>query len=229
MFKQRFLSYEEYGNAVFSDLVLLDGTDSADEFTANNFASVYLENEGEGNFKIIPLTDRLQYAPLFGICPFDIDSDEFLDMVIVGNMYGFNPFWGRADAMNGAVLTGNGNGAFKFINYPSSGFIAGGDAKALVKMPITNDKVIFIVSQNQDSLECYSLNKPRRFLSIRGDEAWAEIELKNGMTRKEEFYYGSSYLSQSARVLYISEAMASVIIYNFRGEKRVISNLNSFE
>ena len=53
-------------------------------------------------------------------------------------------------------------------------------------------------------------------------EVSALIRLKNGKSEKREFYYGSSFRFQSARFININENVASVIILNDEGEKRII-------
>jgi hypothetical protein len=52
-----------------------------------------------------------------------------------------------------------------------------------------------------------------------GDES-AVITSKNGAIQKQEFYYGSSFLSQSARFLTLNSNVASVEITNNKGQKR---------
>ena len=48
------------------------------------------------------------------------------------------------------------------------------------------------------------------------------ITYKNGISRKTEFYYGSSYLSQSARYINTDENTKSVVILNNKGQNRKI-------
>lgn len=47
----------------------------------------------------------------------------------------------------------------------------------------------------------------------------AKIESK-GKTRKQEFYYGSSYYSQSSRILKVYDYMRKVNIVKYNGEQR---------
>jgi hypothetical protein len=42
---------------------------------------------------------------------------------------------------------------------------------------------------------------------------WAELKLKNGKTRKHEFYYGTSFTSQSSRKLVIPEYVDEVVLH----------------
>ena len=53
---------------------------------------------------------------------------------------------------------------------------------------------------------------------------FAVVQLKNGQKRKEEFYYGSSFLSQSGRFIELNPSVGSVEITNTKKEKRLINN-----
>jgi hypothetical protein len=53
-------------------------------------------------------------------------------------------------------------------------------------------------------------------------DAYAQVEVSNGGSYKQEFYHGSSYLSHSSRTLLLSDDIASVVIFDFSGKKRII-------
>jgi enediyne biosynthesis protein E4 len=55
------------------------------------------------------------------------------------------------------------------------------------------------------------------------DEAFALVTLANGKTFRHEFYYGSTYLSQSSRTLRYSGSVVRIEVYNFRGERKEIT------
>ena len=50
----------------------------------------------------------------------------------------------------------------------------------------------------------------------------AFITYKNGTKRKQEIYYGSSFLSQSARFLHLDDNMQAVEIVDDKGNKRSV-------
>jgi hypothetical protein len=45
---------------------------------------------------------------------------------------------------------------------------------------------------------------------------------KDGRKKHVEFYYGSSYLSQSSRKLELTDSMSKIVITDFKGTKREI-------
>ena len=53
-------------------------------------------------------------------------------------------------------------------------------------------------------------------------EVAALVRLKNGKVRREEFYYGESYLSQSARFMDLSGPFEWAEIIDDRGKKRIV-------
>jgi hypothetical protein len=60
-------------------------------------------------------------------------------------------------------------------------------------------------------------------LDLLPGDTGAQIELKDGRKRKEEFYYGASFLSQSDRFMLLQPGMVSVSVKGDRGNKRSIS------
>jgi hypothetical protein len=54
-----------------------------------------------------------------------------------------------------------------------------------------------------------------------GDKA-IYITLRNGQTRKEELYYGNSFLSQSSRFICIDSSMVKVEAVNGKNKKRML-------
>ena len=78
---------------------------------------------------------------------------------------------------------------------------------------------MFLISGNSDSLHAYRLNKPNhKILSINPDDTYASTTFRDSMKCRQEFYYCSSYLSQSSRRLTISPNIQTVVIYNSLGK-----------
>jgi hypothetical protein len=217
--KNRFENYKSYSEATIDSVLSEEELKMAKINTATCFESLYLENLGNGRFRPISLPEMAQYAPLYGMLPGDFNGDNFLDLLIVGNEFGNNAFWGRIDALNGMLLEGLGNGDFKVKNYTESGFFVPGDAKALVGLPVDENKLLVLASQNQDSLRVFELNFPADIRRVDPRSAWALIQLGDGKVRKQEFYYGESYYSQSARYLSLPEGVKNFTIYGYSGEK----------
>ena len=66
----------------------------------------------------------------------------------------------------------------------------------------------------------YELKKKTSILNVQPFDASAIIEYANGKKRKEEFYYGNSFLSQSARFISYNEKVKGITIIDQKGVSR---------
>ncbi len=145
----------------------------------------------------------------------------------MGNDYGMEPYSGRHDAFNGLLLKGTGKGDFNSLSIEESGFFVKGDAKGLAKIHTANNEDIWIATQNQDSLLVYA-KRPNaeiadaKWMNLKPDDFCADITYRNGKKRRVEFYYGSTYLSQSSRKFLIEKEAAKITVTNFKGAKREV-------
>ena len=64
-------------------------------------------------------------------------------------------------------------------------------------------------SQNKNVLKLYQLQRPVHSIPVDPTDIYALIRFKNGKIQKQEFYYGSSFLSQSSRFLQTDSNMPS--------------------
>jgi hypothetical protein len=103
-----------------------------------------------------------------------------------------------------------------------SGIYIPGNGKGLVKLLGPSGNYLVAASQNRDALKLFSLKKKTGCLRVNPDDMSALIRFKNGNIQKEEFYYGSSFLSQSARFLNTDSSVVSLTIVNRKGQRRVV-------
>lgn len=220
--KKRFLTYKEFGKATIHDIFRADEMKDALKLQANNFESSYIENLGNRKFKMHPLPVLAQLAPLYGMVADDFNEDGNLDIVMNGNDYGTEVGNGRYDALNGLVMIGDGNGKFKALSILQSGLYIPGNGKALIKCRGINDNYLLVASQNKGPLKIFSSKVRHKIISILPNEKYAIHTLKNGRKRKEEFYTGHSFLSQSSSFILMNKNVKSIEIRNFKGQKRFI-------
>jgi hypothetical protein len=174
-----------------------------------------------------PLPLQAQAAPVYGMMSEDIDGDGNLDILLAGNDYGMDPYTGRNDAFMGVCLKGDGKGNFTPLTIAQSGFFVPGDAKALAKIHDAKGEDLYVATQNQDSVMVYakSINtKNSKWINLQPEDFTADIIYKNGNKKHVEFYYGNTYLSQSSRKFEITNNVNKIIITNYKGAKREISN-----
>ena len=153
----------------------------------------------------------------------DFDGDNKLDIIINTNDFGTEVSTGRYDALNGLVLKGNGDGTFTTLSILQSGIYISGNGKALVKLRGKNGKYLIAAGQNRGPLKIFELKKNINTIPVQANEVSAQVKYKNGLTQKQEFYYGNSFLSQSARFLNIDSNVVSVTIFDSKGRARKIN------
>ena len=223
--RKRYPSYKSYGLAGMDDLWKPKDRENALMLQTTDMASCYIENLGNGKFRMHPLPAEAQIAPVYGMDATDIDGDGNLDLLMVGNDYGIEPYSGRHDAFMGLFLKGDGKGGFTPWSLPASGFYVKGDAKGLARLHTARNEDIWIATQNQDSLVTLSLSRgpfaDLKWISLQPGDFSAGITYADGKTRYMEFYYGSTYLSQSSRKIPIDGRVKKIVITDFRGNKRV--------
>jgi hypothetical protein len=219
-FRKKYSRFKQFSNANMERLLNADELAGATILEANDMSSSYIENLGAGKFKITSLPVEAQIAPVNGIVVDDVDSDGNLDVLLIGNDYGNEVFAGRYDASTGLILKGNGAGGFRPASASSTGFKVDGDAKSLVKIT-GKGRDIYVASQNKGALKAFVVEKSNDYVCIpeKGD-VWCEIKLGDGKARKQEFYFGSGYLSQSGRSVRIPKGAVSITIHNVDGNTR---------
>ncbi|MDN3493534.1 VCBS repeat-containing protein [Winogradskyella bathintestinalis] len=207
----KFRTYKQYATATIKDIALETPYST---LKVTQLKSSYLENLGNGEFKLHALPIPAQFAPVFGTTIKDVDLDGNLDVVLIGNFYHAEVGYGQYDASLGLCLKGNGDGTFMPQNYSESGFLVNGDARALVQINSKKGDLL-MASQNKGSLRIFSQkNTTIKNIRIPDKTTHAFITNRDGEKRKVEFYYGEGYLSQSSRTISIPEDASIEFIKN---------------
>ncbi|MGN6394146.1 MAG: VCBS repeat-containing protein [Mucilaginibacter sp.] len=220
--KKKYTNYKSFAMATMDDILSPEQRQGAQKVKANMLKSCFLRNDGNGRFTLIPLPVEAQVSALDGMETGDFDGDGNLDVVLCGNDYGTDVGIGRYDAFDGLLLKGDGKGNFKPLSIMQSGIYIPGNGKALVKLRDKNGNILLAASQHKDSLKIFKLNKQAKTIEAKPGDAYALIKYKNGSIIKQEFYYGSSFLSQSGRFIKVDDNMASIMIYDNKGQSRMI-------
>jgi hypothetical protein len=153
----------------------------------------------------------------------DFDGDGNLDVVITTNDYGTDVSVGRYDALNGLMLKGDGKGNFAPQSILESGIFIPGNGKALIKLKSKNDKYLLAATQNRGPLTIFELKKDGKHVPLQPTDVTADILFKNRKNQRQECYYGSSFLSQSARFLHVGNTVESIVITDSKGKTRTLS------
>ena len=219
-FKKLYPTHKEFGMATMDEVMdkLPDATQLL--LKANYQLTSYIENRGNGEFFVKELPAEVQLAPVFAILTGDFTDDQLPDILITGNDYGNEIASGRYDAMNGLLLHGDGRGNFEPIPMQQSGIIIPGDGKSLAKLQSSDSALVVLSGQNRGKLGMFKSANTYFTLSPEPDDHAAVIHLQDGRSYRQEIPYGNSYLSHSARRLWLPRNVSHVELINYKGERR---------
>ncbi len=221
--RKRFNDYGTYANTSMDNVFPADMRKDAQRLKATMLQSCYVRNDGNGHFTLFPLPVAAQVSVLNGMVTGDFDGDGNLDLLVNGNDFGTDVSIGRFDALNGLLLKGNGKGDFSAIPISKSGIYIPGNGKALVKLAGSNGNGLVAASQNNGPLLLFEQQSKKTMLPLLPDDVFAILQYKNGSARKEEFYYGNGFLSQSARHCAVDANVTSVKVTNSKGMTRTLA------
>jgi enediyne biosynthesis protein E4 len=153
---KKYQNYKDFAGKTIKEIFNKGELDNAEERMINNFASVYLENQGNKTFKVSELPPLAQASKIFSLLPIDIDNDQRLDLMVGGNFYNVNPIQGIYDGFNGLILKNTKNG---FVAIPSylSGFAVKGEVRNIQTLKTKAGKQL-LVSRNNASALRFRLN-----------------------------------------------------------------------
>lgn len=220
--RAKFTNYHSYAEATMQDVLSADQMKNALRLKATELRSCYFKNDGDGKFTVVPLPLEAQVSALNGMVADDFDADGNLDLLFNGNDFGTDVSIGRYDALNGLLLKGNGKGEFAPLSIARSGIYLPGDGKALVKLRGASNNYLMAASEHLGPLQIFQLNANVSMLKIDDTDQSAVITYKNGSHTKQEFYYGSSFISQSSRFILINDKITQVSIKNNSGITRLV-------
>jgi hypothetical protein len=140
-------TFRKYSNATVEEIY---GTslEKALNFKVKTFASLYIENLGNGKFNSRPLPSLAQASAVNSIMTKDFDMDGKKDILIAGNNYQTEIEMPRHDAGTGLLLKGNGKGDFEVISIVNSGFYAPNDVKEMKYINVAGKHFVLIGNNN---------------------------------------------------------------------------------
>jgi len=150
--------YSIFAAATVDQLFGADALQRALHYQADTFASLYLQNNGNGTFTAERLPNLAQISPIRGIVACDVDGDGNLDLIVAGNLTEMEPNTTPPDAGNGLWLKGDGRGHFTPVTPFVSGFLAarGVSGLALIKTPAGS---AVLVANTGDSLQAFTIRR----------------------------------------------------------------------
>jgi len=148
----KYKDYNTFAEASLKDIYTQPDLEAGLHYKAQTFASAFIQNKAGNSFQVTPLPTEAQLSSINSIIVEDINSDNILDLVLAGNLFGFEVETPRNDASYGVTLIGDGKGDFTNLPYSVTGLKLGKDTKAIAIINIGNTAAM-LVANNADTLQ----------------------------------------------------------------------------
>jgi hypothetical protein len=151
--RQKYPDYHYFASAGLIEVYGEENINDALHYKANTFSSSYFENMGNGTFKVKELPNEAQTTVITKIIKEDINEDGNLDLLLFGNMYGFEVETPRQDAGYGLYLEGDGAGNFNPIMSNKSGLYVQGAVTDAKMIRLKDDVKVIVITKNNDYIQ----------------------------------------------------------------------------
>lgn len=159
MIKRKYVKYTDYANQSITDMFTPEQMKDCIEKKITTTKTVFLINDGKGNFEMKALPIEAQYSRIAAIETGDFDKDGILDILLAGNFYDVLPEWGRFDANYGLFLKGKGKGNFEIKKSNDSGFKTVGQVRKMYKLRGSTNQEVIVLAKNNDKAQVFSFKK----------------------------------------------------------------------
>lgn len=154
--KKKFKNYDAFAKASLTE-VLGEKKEGAIYHEVQLFESVYLDNQGDGSFKLQKLPNAAQIGPMYGIQLKDWNSDGKMDILAAGNYHEREVETTRSDAGVGTLLLGDGKGSFKAVSAAETGLLAVLDVRDLLVIEHQGKTPQVVILNNNNGLQVFRL------------------------------------------------------------------------
>lgn len=157
--KKKFLSYQSFASAKFSNYFSGDQLAGSDTLSASLLETIYLESDGKGNFILKKLPVEAQFSPVYALASADVNKDGNLDIITGGNLTQTRVSIGQYDANYGIVFLGDGKGSFSTMDPVTSGLRVKGDVRDISIINIKGSDYM-LISRNGESVKVFKVQNP---------------------------------------------------------------------
>ena len=159
--KTKFKDYHSYATASLQDIYSTEHLKKSTHYQVKSFANTYVENLGNGQFRLKPLDYFAQLAPINTMVVDDVNQDGYSDVIYAGNLYGSEVETPRGDASYGGLLLNNSKAKADFNSQMpyESGLMIKGEVKSAKKMRLANGETGILFAKNNDYLQLVKIKK----------------------------------------------------------------------
>lgn len=102
-FRKKYQNYRDFAGQTIEQILSKEQLETSTKLEVQTLETGYLRNDG-GKFEFVALGRDFQVAPVLSFCKFDFDNDGKEEVLAAGNYFGVQPFHGRLDSFNGALI-----------------------------------------------------------------------------------------------------------------------------
>ncbi|MFI1772033.1 VCBS repeat-containing protein [Thalassobellus citreus] len=150
--KKEFKKYDVFASLEIDDVYGKNNLKEALHYKTDTFASAYIENSGNGNFKLSTLPIQAQFSNINDLLVKDFNNDGHLDILTINNLFAFEIETPRNDAGTGLLMLGDGKGNFSPKSINESGLFINNDSKKIRLLKSGEDEFL-LVANNNDILQ----------------------------------------------------------------------------
>jgi len=103
LFRKKYQNYRDFAGQTIEQILSKEQLETSTKLEVQTLETGYLRNDG-GKFEFVALGRDFQVAPVLSFCKFDFDNDGKEEVLAAGNYFGVQPFHGRLDSFNGALI-----------------------------------------------------------------------------------------------------------------------------
>jgi hypothetical protein len=115
----------------------------------------FIQENGRFTAKALPAL--AQVAPINAMLCADVNGDQQIDLIMLGNSFSPNISTGRYDASKGLILLGDGRGNFEVMDAEQSGFWVEGVGKSLAAVTMATGKKRILAGVNGGVLRMFEV------------------------------------------------------------------------
>ncbi len=158
----RFPTHAAYAGRPLDDLFTPEERAGAVVREVYTVSTSYVENLGQGAFRVTPLPYLAQLSPVYGLLAGDFDGDGHKDLLLGGNFDAVQPELGRMDASYGLFLRGDGAGGFTPVLTRHSGFFVTGQVRDMAWLEVPGQGRLILIARNDGPLQVFRTTGARR-------------------------------------------------------------------
>ncbi len=152
-FRKKYQSYRDFAGQSIEDILSEEQLNKSKILKVTTLKTGYLRNNSN-SFDFVSLPRDFQVAPVLSFCKFDFDQDGADEVVAGGNYFGVQPFHGRLDSFNGALIKTKND----IIPGEQIGLKFAGKSIRNLSVISLNGKYYLLATPNDDRLQVYELN-----------------------------------------------------------------------